>query len=265
MGQIKNIKLHIVTDIKILLHMWTKMTQIKREPEDPGFESGAKTSDDVDTQVKSEPYDPYAEIDTATKVAYYGADVKVKRESDDSQNEHEAQPAAKKQRFAPGAKQPRIDLRLCEQDDVVVLSEKVFIPVEKYPQYNFVGSIIGPSGSILKELTKATKSKIAILGRGSLRDKAKEELLLTSDAEEDAHLKEPLHVLIDIKAPRADAHLRMHIALHEIYKFMIPPDVKEQQFGRGAMEGGFRGPGGPRGSIRGRPGGGGPRVGFGPH
>merc|ERR1712189_19175 len=207
MGQIKNIKLHIVTDIKSLRTFSSKM---------------AYTSDAQFEQV-----DPYAET--------------------------EAPPAAKKQRT-----DNRTDNRFCEQDDVIVLKEKVFIPVEQHPGYNFVGSILGPSGSILKELTKATKSKIAILGKGSMKDKAKEEELMTSDEKEHAHLKEPLHVLIDIKAPRADAHLRMHIALMEIYKFMTPPDKQEQQFDQGpfgfggGFGGPFRGRGGPRGGPRGR-------------
>jgi len=163
---------------------------------------------------------------------------------------------------APPAKRPRTDNRFCEQDDVIVLKEKVFIPVEKNPGYNFVGSILGPSGSILKELTKATKSKIAVLGKGSMKDKTKEEELLTSDEKEHQHLKEPLHVLIDIKAPRADAHLRMHIALLEIYKFMTPQDKQQgQQFEQHPGHfGGFGGP--PRGGFRGHPRGG-PRGGRG--
>merc|ERR1711962_1179133 len=137
MGQIKNIKLHIVTDIKSLKTFSIKM---------------AYTSDAQFEQV-----DPYAET--------------------------EAPPAAKKQRT-----DNRTDNRFCEQDDVIVLKEKVFIPVEQHPGYNFVGSILGPSGSILKELTKATKSKIAILGKGSMKDKTKEEELLTSDEKEHPHL-----------------------------------------------------------------------------
>ena len=172
---------------------------------------------------------------------------------------------------APPAKKQRntIDSRFCEQDDVVVLKEKVFIPVDKYPGYNFVGSILGPSGSILKELTRATKSKIAILGKGSMKDKAKEEELLKSEEKEHLHLQEPLHVLIDIKAPRADAHLRMHMALLEIYKFMTPPDKQEQQFDQGpfGFGGGFGGPprgrGGPRAGPRGRGMRGAPRGGYG--
>jgi len=176
--------------------------------------------------------------------------------------------------YAPPAKKQRPDNRVCEQDDVVILKEKVMIPTEKYPGYNFVGSIIGPGGSILKELQKAANAKIAIFGKGSMR-KEKEAEVANSDDEKYAHLKEPLHVLIDIKAPRADAHLRMHHALLEVYKFMTPPDKQEQQFDQGygppGFDGGFgggygggfggppRGRGAPRGGPRGRGGRGAPR------
>ena len=195
------------------------------------------------SDVQFDQVDPYAQVETNTNAA------------------------------PPPAKRQKADNRFCEQDDVVVLKEKVFIPVDKYPGHNFVGSILGPSGSILKELCRHTKSKIAIAGKGSMKDKAKEEELLTSDAKEDQHLKEPLHVLIDIKAPRADAHLRMHIALMEIYKFMVPADKQPQQqqhFEQGPYGGGYgggfggppRGRGAPRGGPRGRGGRGGPRGGY---
>jgi len=118
------------------------------------------------------------------------------------------------------------------------------IPTEQYPDYNFVGSILGPGGSILKELQKAVNAKISIFGKGSMR-KDKEAELMNSDDEKYAHLKEPLHVLIDIKAPRADAHLRMHHALLEVYKFMIPAEEPMEQFGQGPYGGPGFGGGGP--------------------
>merc|ERR1711915_412124 len=128
MGQIKNIKLHIVTDIKKILIQNNKTGQSQNK----------NMEYQADTQF--EQVDPYA-------------------------------PPTKRQR-------PAVDSRISEQDDVVVLKEKVIIPVDKYPGHNFVGSIIGPSGSILKELTKQTKSKIAILGKGSMKDKEKEKELM---------------------------------------------------------------------------------------
>jgi len=183
----------------------------------------------------------------------------------------------------PPKKRQRADNRLSEQDDVTVLKEKVFFPVEKHPGYNFLGPLLGPSGCILKELTKVLRAKIMILGKGSMKDKKKEEELSVSEEAEHAHLKEALHVLIEIKAPRAEAHHRMANALAEIYTFMIPSHEQEapQHFEHapfngfpGGFAGGFGGPpplrgrggppprggrGGPRGGPRGRGGRGAPR------
>ena len=40
-------------------------------------------------------------------------------------------------------------------------------------QFNFVGKLLGPKGNTLKRLQEETMTKMAILGRGSMRDKAK--------------------------------------------------------------------------------------------
>jgi len=114
-------------------------------------------------------------------------------------------------------------------DEETELKEKVIIPVDKFPGYNFVGSLLGPQGSILKGLQKATRAKMSIFGKGSMKDKSKEEELAKSEEAEHAHLKEPLHVLLEVKAPRAEAHWRMSNALIEVYKFMVPPDMRSQQ------------------------------------
>jgi len=158
----------------------------------------------------------------------------------------------------------------CESDEQTELKEKVVIPLEKYPGYNFVGSLLGPQGSILKALQKGVNAKISIFGKGSMRDKEKEKELYTSEDPEHAHLKEPLHVLIEVKAPRADAHWRMANALTEVYKFMVPPpDHQGGGPGNGAGYGyGNEGSydqgygGGP--SMRGGRGGGPPRGGAAP-
>ena len=106
--------------------------------------------------------------------------------------------------------------------DIVNISEKVFVPTKEYPKYNFLGKILGPKGSILRSIASSTKSKISILGRGSTRDPEKEEELSQSDDPGHKHLKEPLHVLIQVKAAKIDAHARMSAALKEINKFMVP-------------------------------------------
>ena len=40
-------------------------------------------------------------------------------------------------------------------------------------QFNFVGKLLGPKGSTLKGMSEATGCKLSILGKGSMRDKAK--------------------------------------------------------------------------------------------
>lgn len=40
-------------------------------------------------------------------------------------------------------------------------------------QFNFVGKLLGPKGNSLKRLQEETMTKMAILGRGSMRDKQK--------------------------------------------------------------------------------------------
>jgi len=126
-------------------------------------------------------------------------------------------------------------------DEVVTLSEKVFFPLEEFPGYNFMGKLLGPKGSTLKALVLSTKTKISILGKGSSKDKSKEDDLVKSEDPEHAHYKEPLHVLVQVKAPKITAHRRMSQALKELNYYMVPhrderseqmderPPIKEQE------------------------------------
>ena len=47
------------------------------------------------------------------------------------------------------------------------------VPIDKYPSFNFVGRLLGPGGSTLKGIQSTTSTQIAILGKGSMRDKKK--------------------------------------------------------------------------------------------
>jgi splicing factor 1 len=71
----------------------------------------------------------------------------------------------------------------------------VYIPVKEYPDYNFIGLIIGPRGITQKTMEKETGAKIAIRGKGSVKDgrgknsKFEDEndelhVLITSESEE---------------------------------------------------------------------------------
>ncbi|KAM0942082.1 putative RNA recognition motif domain, K domain, splicing factor 1, helix-hairpin [Dioscorea sansibarensis] len=50
------------------------------------------------------------------------------------------------------------------------LYKKLYIPVKEYPEYNFVGLIIGPRGNTQKRMEKETGAKILIRGKGSAKD-----------------------------------------------------------------------------------------------
>eukprot|EP01133_Synstelium_polycarpum_P005930 gene5930-6869_t len=47
---------------------------------------------------------------------------------------------------------------------------KIYIPVKEYPEYNFIGLIIGPRGNTQKKMEKESGAKIAIRGKGSMKD-----------------------------------------------------------------------------------------------
>ena len=78
-------------------------------------------------------------------------------------------------------------------------SEKIHIPVEKYPNYNFIGLIIGPRGKTQKELEAKTGCKIAIRGKGSVKEGARGR----RDGSVDTADFEPLHVVVTGDDPRA--------------------------------------------------------------
>lgn len=75
---------------------------------------------------------------------------------------------------------------------------KLPIPVQEYPDYNFIGLIIGPRGNTQKRLEQQTNTHISIRGKGSFSRGGKSTVnVLTSSKsalQNDDH--EPLHVLI---------------------------------------------------------------------
>ncbi|PNW78210.1 hypothetical protein CHLRE_09g386731v5 [Chlamydomonas reinhardtii] len=68
--------------------------------------------------------------------------------------------------------------------------KKVYIPQDTFPTYNFIGLIIGPRGNTQKRMQKETNTKIAIRGRGSVKEGA------SRDPKYDYGEEEELHVLI---------------------------------------------------------------------
>ncbi|XP_068182864.1 KH domain-containing, RNA-binding, signal transduction-associated protein 2 isoform X2 [Antennarius striatus] len=114
----------------------------------------------------------------------------------------------------------------------IKLSERVLIPVQQYPKFNFVGKLLGPRGNSMKRLQEETGVKMSILGKGSMRDKDKEEELRKSGEAKYAHLNNDLHVLIEVFAPPGEAYSRMSHALEEIKKFLVPDyndEIRQEQ------------------------------------
>lgn len=68
--------------------------------------------------------------------------------------------------------------------------KKVWIPQKEYPGTNFIGLIIGPRGNTQKRMQRETNTKIAIRGRGSVKEGA------ARDPRNDYGEDEELHVLI---------------------------------------------------------------------
>uniref|UniRef100_A0A668A931 KH domain-containing, RNA-binding, signal transduction-associated protein 1 n=1 Tax=Myripristis murdjan TaxID=586833 RepID=A0A668A931_9TELE len=138
------------------------------------------------------------------------------------------------------------------------LKERVLIPTKQYPRVNFVGKILGPQGNTIKRLQEETGAKISVLGKGSMRDKNKEEELRKGGEAKYAHLAMELHVFIEVTAPIPEAYLRMAHAMEEVKKFLIPEPGEQEQFMdphflNGAQDGSGRGRGGPPGRGRGGP------------
>lgn len=49
-------------------------------------------------------------------------------------------------------------------------SEKLYIPSKDYPDINFVGLLLGPRGNTLRQLQEDSGAKLAIRGKGSVKD-----------------------------------------------------------------------------------------------
>ncbi|XP_048000864.1 KH domain-containing, RNA-binding, signal transduction-associated protein 2-like isoform X2 [Leguminivora glycinivorella] len=108
----------------------------------------------------------------------------------------------------------------------VKVSVKVLVPLKEHPKFNFVGKLLGPKGNTMKQLQEETMCKMAVLGRGSMRDRQKEEELRNSLDPKYAHLTDELHVEISALAPPAEAHARIAYALAEVKKYLLP-DVND--------------------------------------
>ncbi|KAH9627130.1 hypothetical protein KSS87_015563 [Heliosperma pusillum] len=101
------------------------------------------------------------------------------------------------------------------------------IPVDAYPNFNFVGRLLGPRGNSLKRVEASTGCRVYIRGKGSIKDPDKEEKLRGRPGYE--HLNEPLHILIeaDLAPNMVDLKLRQ---AKEILEELLKPVDESQDF-----------------------------------
>ncbi|KFM77311.1 Protein held out wing, partial [Stegodyphus mimosarum] len=110
---------------------------------------------------------------------------------------------------------------------IIARSEKVYVPVKDHPDYNFVGRILGPRGMTAKQLEQETGCKIMVRGKGSMRDKKKEEQNRGKPNWE--HLNDELHVLITVEDTNNRAAVKLQRAVEEIKKLLIPVTEGEDE------------------------------------
>uniref|UniRef100_A0A6N2LCK0 K Homology domain-containing protein n=1 Tax=Salix viminalis TaxID=40686 RepID=A0A6N2LCK0_SALVM len=110
---------------------------------------------------------------------------------------------------------------------IVKRTIRVDIPVDKYPNYNFVGRLLGPRGNSLKRVEANTECRVLIRGRGSIKDPAKEEMMRGKPGYE--HLNEPLHILVEGELPVEIVDARL-IQAREILEDLLKPMDESQDY-----------------------------------
>ncbi|PKA50503.1 KH domain-containing protein [Apostasia shenzhenica] len=121
---------------------------------------------------------------------------------------------------------------------IVKKTIRVDIPVDKYPNYNFVGRLLGPRGNSLKRVEASTECRVLIRGRGSIKDPNREEMMRGKPGYE--HLNEPLHILVEAELPVEIIDSRLMQAREILEELLKPVDesqdvIKKQQLRELAM------------------------------
>ncbi|KAK7290324.1 hypothetical protein RIF29_04652 [Crotalaria pallida] len=104
------------------------------------------------------------------------------------------------------------------------------IPKDSYPNFNFVGRLLGPRGNSLKRVEASTGCRVFIRGKGSIKDVDKEELLRGRPGYE--HLNDPLHILIEAELPSNVVDLKLRQAQDIIEELLKPVDESQDFYKR---------------------------------
>lgn len=104
---------------------------------------------------------------------------------------------------------------------------KLRVPAEQYPDYNFVGRLLGPRGATLKRLERDTGCRIMIRGKGSIRKDKEAEVRGKPGWEHVFH--EPLHVVIEVVDAADDvAAERILLRARELVEMLLIPVPEER-------------------------------------
>ncbi|TKR82658.1 hypothetical protein L596_016348 [Steinernema carpocapsae] len=102
---------------------------------------------------------------------------------------------------------------------VALFLQKVYIPTKEFPDFNFVGPIVGPRGMTVKELEQETGCKIWVCGKGSVLDSKKEEIKSGKRYWQD--LKDELHVLIQCNDTSNRAKIQISDAVAKVKEILL--------------------------------------------
>ncbi|XP_019708423.1 KH domain-containing protein At1g09660/At1g09670 isoform X2 [Elaeis guineensis] len=102
------------------------------------------------------------------------------------------------------------------------------VPADKFPNYNFVGRLLGPRGNSLKRVEATTQCRVYIRGQGSVKDSLKEEKLRDKPGYE--HLNEPLHLLVEAEFPADMIDARLSQAVGILEDLLKPVDESKDYY-----------------------------------
>jgi splicing factor 1 len=99
---------------------------------------------------------------------------------------------------------------------------QLYIPYKDYPDYNFIGLIIGPRGNTQKQMEREFGCKIAIRGKGSVKEgKGRRDGVVDPDSHDD------IHVLV-----QGDNQDSVDRAATEVERLLTPIDESENEHKR---------------------------------
>ncbi|KAL6619047.1 hypothetical protein ACP70R_034186 [Stipagrostis hirtigluma subsp. patula] len=104
------------------------------------------------------------------------------------------------------------------------------VPTDTYPNFNFIGRLLGPRGNSLKRIEASTGCRVFIRGKGSIKDPGKEEQLKGRPGYE--HLSDPLHILIEAELPANVIDARLAKAQEILEELLKPVDESQDYYKR---------------------------------